>query len=78
MTLKRPLYESLPLLYGAGGLAGLVVGYLLRSHTLASLLLSVTGLGGLLAGLVIWLRRRDYRRLSEQYRTRELDDELGD
>lgn len=77
--LSGPLYESLPALYCIVGLAGLVSGYLLRQgNAWLSALLSAAGLIGVLAGLVVWLRRRDYRRLREEYRVRGLDKDLDD
>jgi Flp pilus assembly protein TadB len=76
--LSGPLYESLPALYGVAGIAGIVAGYLVRESTLLSTLLSSAGMIGLLAGLVVWLRRRDYRRLREEYRVRGLDKDLKD
>jgi hypothetical protein len=66
MRLSRPLYEGLPWVYMAGGLAALAGSYLLSSRLL-SLLLGLLGLVGLLAGSVIALRRRDYRQLRANY-----------
>jgi hypothetical protein len=64
--LSRPLYEGLPWVYMACGLAALTGSYLLSSRLL-SLLLGLLGLAGLLGGSVIALRRRDYRRLRASY-----------
>ena len=64
--LSRPIYESLPWMYLACGVAALAVSYLL-TQWLVSLLLGVLGLIGLLAGSVILLRRRDYRELRANY-----------
>jgi uncharacterized iron-regulated membrane protein len=65
-------------MYGVSGLGALAGGYALHGdHSWLSGLLSFAGLVALLAGLVIWLRRRDYRRLREEYRVRGLEDELG-
>jgi hypothetical protein len=76
--MRRPLYESLPALYAALGVGALIWGYALQAEARwLSALLSCAGLLALLAGLVIWLRRRDYRRLREEYRVRGLEDELG-
>jgi membrane associated rhomboid family serine protease len=66
MRLSRPLYEGLPWVYMACGLAALAGSYLLSSRLL-SLLLGLLGLLGLLAGSVIALRRRDYRQLRANY-----------
>jgi len=66
MRLSRPLYEGLPWVYMACGLAALAGSYLLSSR-LVSLLLGLLGLAGLLGGSVIALRRRDYRQLRANY-----------
>ena len=66
MRLSRPLYEGLPWVYMACGLAALAGSYLLSSR-LFSLVLGVLGLAGLLGGSVIALRRRDYRQLRANY-----------
>jgi hypothetical protein len=63
---SRPVYESLPWLYIACGIAALVGSYLMPSGVLSL----VVGLGGLIAvlgGVVILLRRRDYRALRSEY-----------
>ena len=64
--LSRPLYEGLPWVYMACGVAALAGSYLLSSRLL-SLLLGLLGLAGLLGGIVIALRRRDYRQLRANY-----------
>lgn len=64
--LSRPVYESLPWAYLLGGLAALFVSYLQSSSAL-SLILGLPGLLGVLAGAVVLLRRRGYRRLRAQY-----------
>ena len=66
MRLSRPLYEGLPWVYMACGVAALAGSYLLSSWAL-SLFLGVLGLAGLLGGSVIALRRRDYRQLRANY-----------
>lgn len=66
MRLSRPLYEGLPWVYMACGLAALAGSYLLSSR-LVSLVLGLLGLAGLLGGSVIALRRRDYRQLRANY-----------
>jgi hypothetical protein len=66
--LSRPLYEGLPWLYMACGVAALTASYLLAaSHGTASLLAGLLGLLTLVGGIVVLLRRRDYRRLRSQY-----------
>ncbi len=64
--LSRPLYEGLPWVYMACGVAALAGSYLLSSR-LVSLFLGLLGLAGLLGGIVIALRRRDYRQLRANY-----------
>jgi len=64
--LSRPLYEGLPWIYIACGLAALVASYLTPSSAV-SLIAGVLGFLGLLAGFVVLLRRRDYRELRSHY-----------
>ena len=64
--LSRPVYEGLPWFYMAGGIAALVGSYLLPSGV-SSGIAGVAGLAGVLGGVVILLRRRDYRELRSQY-----------
>jgi len=64
--LSRPLYEGLPWAYLCGGLLALIASYFQRSEAL-SLILGLPGLLVLLAGVVVLLRRRGYRRLRAQY-----------
>ncbi|HVW70602.1 MAG TPA: hypothetical protein VHB68_16605 [Steroidobacteraceae bacterium] len=63
---SRPVYEGLPWLYLACGAAALVGSYLLPSGLLG-LLIGLAGLVALLGGVVILLRRRDYREMRSQY-----------
>jgi hypothetical protein len=60
--LSRPLYEALPWIYIVCGLAALVGSYLHPSK-MHSLVLGLPGLLALVAGVVILLRRRDYRQM---------------
>jgi hypothetical protein len=66
LHLARPLYEGLPWLYMACGLAALVASYR-EIWPRASVFLGLTGTIALLAGVVVWLRRRDYRRMRTHY-----------
>jgi membrane associated rhomboid family serine protease len=65
--LSRPVYEGLPWFYMAFGLAALVASYLLAAHGTLSLAVGALGLAALLYGIVVLLRRRDYRALRSQY-----------
>jgi len=64
----RPLYESLPWIYIVGGLAAIAGSYFLNEAPVTSLLVGAAGLALLLWGVVIWLRRRDYRDMLDRYR----------
>jgi Flp pilus assembly protein TadB len=64
--LSRPVYESLPWVYLTAGFLALVVSYV-QTSTVPSLVLGLPGLLAVLAGVVILLRRRGYRRLRAQY-----------
>ncbi len=66
LRLARPLYESLPWLYMAGGLAALVASYR-EVWPRASVFLGLVGTIVLLAGAVVLLRRREYRRMRTRY-----------
>ena len=65
--LSRPVYEGLPWFYMAFGLAALVASYLLAAHGTLSLAVGLLGLFALVYGIVVLLRRRDYRALRSQY-----------
>lgn len=61
------MYEGLPWLYIGAGLAALGVSYLVGDSHALGLLSGLAGLCGLLGGVVVLLRRRDYRELRSQY-----------
>lgn len=63
---SRPVYEGLPWFYLACGIAACAVSYILPSGAF-SLAAGFAGLAGVLVGVVILLRRRDYRELRSQY-----------
>jgi len=60
MWLSRPLYEALPFYYVALGLISLVAR-LYVTYWYWPLICTVVGIGSLVAGLVVWLKRRDHR-----------------
>jgi hypothetical protein len=64
--LSRPVYEGLPWVYLLGGIAALLGSYFQTAEAW-SLLLGLPGLLAVLAGVVVILRRRGYRRLRAQY-----------
>lgn len=73
--LSRPVYEGLPWFYMAFGLAALAVSYLLAAHGALSHALGLLGLVTLVYGIVVFLRRRDFRALRSEYGN---PDSLGD
>jgi len=73
MWIARPIYELLPYIYMLVGLALLGTAWLLPAGRLPSVCM-VAGSLGVTAGLVLWLRRRDYRTRQAQYDARSLDD----
>ncbi|MGH8297085.1 MAG: hypothetical protein ACRETZ_16550 [Steroidobacteraceae bacterium] len=72
MHLSRPLYEGLPWLYIGAGLAALGVSYAIGDTHAVGLLAGLAGLAALLGGVVVLLRRRDYRDMRSQYGGRDL------
>jgi uncharacterized membrane protein YesL len=70
MWLSRPLYEVLPYLYMVLGVV--LLGLAWHSPTLPGLMMFV-GAVSLLAGIVLWLRRRDYRSKQAEYDEKSLD-----
>jgi hypothetical protein len=73
MWIARPIYELLPYVYMTVGLALLGAAWVVETQTLPSVLMVVGSLS-LMAGLVLWLRRRDYRTRQSEYNSRSLDD----
>ena len=67
--LNKTLYESLPLLYAALGATLLWLSYRYRDRGWSTLC-ALAGLLGLVAGLMVWMHRRDYRATSAQYMQR--------
>ncbi len=66
LRLSRPLYEGLPWLYMLCGLAALAASYFAQG-AFASAALGVPGFAAFLGGIVVWLRRREYRRMRARY-----------
>ena len=61
------MYEGLPWLYIGGGLAALGVSYAIGDSHTVGMLAGLAGLAAVLGGVVVLLRRRDYRQLRSQY-----------
>jgi membrane protein implicated in regulation of membrane protease activity len=66
MRVVRPLYESLPYAYIAVGAAAIVASFLWRLAEW-SWMLAVFGVIAVIGGLVLALRRRDYRIQKRHY-----------
>jgi hypothetical protein len=64
---SRPVYEGLPWFYIILGLTALGGSYLIATHGTLSLLTGMLGILCVLGGVVVLLRRRDYRALRSQY-----------
>jgi hypothetical protein len=71
--LSRPLYEGLPWIYVIGGAAALFGSYVCPYRALA-LIIGLLGFIGVLGGVVVLLRRRDYRQMRSQYGSADLND----
>jgi hypothetical protein len=73
MWLAKPVYELLPYIYMSIGIALLIAAWFTTGSPWPETLL-VLGSLGLLVGLTIWLRRRDYRTTQARYNSSSLDD----
>jgi hypothetical protein len=73
MWIARPLYELLPYIYMLVGLILLGAAWAITAEMLPGILLVVGSLS-LLAGIVLWLRRKDYRTTQAEYNSKSLDD----
>jgi hypothetical protein len=76
MHLSKPLYESLPLLYGVIGTAAIVIAYF-EPERVRSVVAFVIGLLAAIAALTVFLHRQDRRALSREYRGDSLDPGRG-
>lgn len=75
MWVSRPLYELLPYLYMLVGAALLAAAWLVQVETWPSVFFAIGALS-LMGGLVLWLRRKDYRTKQAEYDSRSLDDKV--
>jgi hypothetical protein len=73
MWIARPIYELLPYVYMLVGALLLGVAWFLNMETLPGVLMVVGSLS-MLAGIVLWLRRKDYRTRQAEYTNRSLED----
>lgn len=73
MWIARPLYELIPYLYMIVGLLLLGAAWLITTDLLPGIFLVVGSLS-LMAGIVLWLRRKDYRTTQAEYNSKSLDD----
>ena len=65
--LNRAVYESLPGAYAVLGAALLWLSYRHREAGWSTAC-ALAGLAAMVAGLMIWMRRRDYRAMAADYR----------
>jgi hypothetical protein len=70
MWLSRPVYESLPYVYVVIGLLLLIGSFFVTEGSGKWLL---AGMILLIGGLVLWLKRRDYRTMRAEYERDKLD-----
>jgi len=67
MWLSKPIYESLPYYYILSGLLALAASIYVDYWYWPVILLTM-GFGCLIAGTVVWLKRKDYRQNQAQYK----------
>ena len=72
MWLPRPLYEAKPFVAVAVGLAAFAMAYFMPASPRG--VLFVAGGAVVTYGLMIWMRRRDYRRTQSNYDPRAIDE----
>jgi hypothetical protein len=71
MWIPHVLYEALPLVYIAAGVLQLLCAFFIEAGPRAPLL--VLGAACVTGGLVVWMRRRDYRANQAEYHRPPLD-----
>jgi hypothetical protein len=72
MWFPRPIYEALPYAYAAAGIALLAFGFFGNLGPRGVML--ALGALCLVCGLVLWMRRRDYRASHAAYDRHSIDD----
>jgi hypothetical protein len=72
MWLPRPLYEAKPYLSVALGVGCLLVAWFVEESPRSALL--VLGGGLVTIGLLLWMKRRDYRSTQSAYDPRAIDE----
>jgi hypothetical protein len=73
MWMPRPIYELLPYVYMGVGAVLIGIAWFLQVETWPGIMLGVGSLS-LLVGIVLFLRRKDYRTRQAEYSNRSLDD----
>ncbi len=73
LWLAKPVYECMPYLYIGAGAALITLAWLMMSPLWPTVFL-IVGCVSLLAGITLWLRRKDYRTMQSQYNQRSFDD----
>jgi hypothetical protein len=73
MWMPRPIYELLPYVYMGLGAVLIGTAWFLQVETWPGIMLGV-GSVSLLIGIVLFLRRKDYRTRQAEYSNRSLDD----
>ena len=73
MWISRPVYELLPYLYMLIGMGLLAAAWMVDMQVWPSVFLALGALS-LMGGLVLWLRRKDYRTRQAEYNSRSLDE----
>jgi hypothetical protein len=72
MRLAGPVYESLPIVYALIGVLAIVLFYV-NPLGFGGKAAFVIGFFALIAALTLFLRRKDYRSLSREYRGETID-----